>query len=112
MQKARSKAGTPLVPTAMIAGEYTIWGSLDHTLSVASYIRNIQCPSDPLAQLLTGTGWPTIFGGAAYDVMVSVDSQLNGGDTVANFQPTAVVVLAVLTKILLEGVVQNKDRAA
>jgi pimeloyl-ACP methyl ester carboxylesterase len=77
--------GTPPVPTAMIAGQYTNWGSLDHTLSVASYIRNIQCPGDPLAQLLTGTGWPTIFGSAANDVMVSVDSQLNGGDTAANF---------------------------
>jgi pimeloyl-ACP methyl ester carboxylesterase len=76
--------GTPPVPTAMIAGQYTNWASLDSGV-VASLIRNIQCPGDPLAQLLTGTGWPTIFGGAANDVMVSVDSQLNGGDTVANF---------------------------
>ncbi|HET9184453.1 MAG TPA: hypothetical protein VFP59_20210 [Candidatus Angelobacter sp.] len=70
---------TAPIPTALIAGQYTSWTTLDCTVCIASLIRH-WCSSDPTAQLLTGDGWQSIFAGQdpRNDSMVPVTSQLNG----------------------------------
>lgn len=67
------------LPTSLIAGIYTNFASLDDLISYATVIRHrpFGCPSDPLAQLLTSTGWPTIFNNQPDDDIVSETSQLN-----------------------------------
>jgi hypothetical protein len=61
--------------TAMIAGEYSDFGSL------ASSWGPSLCPSSPLAQALTPSGWPAVFTDDALhinDGIVSLHSQGNG----------------------------------
>ncbi len=85
---AIAKQGQHLLPTAVIAGVYTNFARLDDLVSKATVIRNwpIGCPSDPLAQDLTSTKWPTIFDNTANDAIVSETSQLNGLSPVFVFQ--------------------------
>lgn len=67
------------LPTSMIAGVYTNFAALN--LGTAFAIRNIPilgCPSDPLAQQLTPTGWPQVFHSNPNDAIVTENSQLNG----------------------------------
>lgn len=71
------------IPTALIAGIYTNFASLNCTVCDAFVLRNSStfgCPNDPLAQSLTPQGWPAIFGTAPNnqnDAIVSLSSQLN-----------------------------------
>jgi pimeloyl-ACP methyl ester carboxylesterase len=62
-----------------ISGVYTNWGALDSSLTAAA-IRHwpFGCPSDPLAQQLTGVGWSQIFHNNPTDGVVSAASQLDG----------------------------------
>jgi pimeloyl-ACP methyl ester carboxylesterase len=88
---AIARAGTHPLPTALIAGVYTNFASLDCTMNQvgagqvpcsAQYIRNKCVPQgDVVAQHLNGTSWPQIFGSAGNndnDAVVSQISQLNG----------------------------------
>ncbi|HZE80984.1 MAG TPA: hypothetical protein VE604_08775 [Candidatus Polarisedimenticolia bacterium] len=81
---------TAPVPTAMIAGQYNNWASLDCTRCAASTIRaTCSSSNDPLAQLLTSTGWQSIFAGPdnRSDALVGVSSQFNGlGDAAGSLQ--------------------------
>jgi hypothetical protein len=66
------------LPTSLVAGVYTDFANLNHSVN-ASLIRIVPgCWRDPLAQQLTATGWPAVFGGQATDAVVSEFSQLNG----------------------------------
>lgn len=67
------------LPTAMIAGIYTNFASLNCTTCAANILRTsskLGCPNDPLAQSLTQQGWPAIFG-ENNDAIVGISSQLN-----------------------------------
>jgi len=76
-----STAPHPL-PTALIAGIYQNFAVLDSIFDNAFLIRNWPkgCPSDPLAQQLTSSGWPAVFHNNANDAIVSEVSQLDGED--------------------------------
>jgi pimeloyl-ACP methyl ester carboxylesterase len=65
------------LPTALIAGTInaTNLAGLNCTFCAANYIRN-KCAGDPLADALTATGWPTVFGGNASDAIVPLTSEL------------------------------------
>jgi pimeloyl-ACP methyl ester carboxylesterase len=88
---AIASAGSHQLPTALVAGIYTNFTSLDCTTTLgvpcpAQYIRNTCVPQgDVVAQKLNGTSWPLIFGppGNNNDAVVSQNSQLNGL-TIAN----------------------------
>jgi len=92
---------TAPIPTALIAGQYTNWASLDCPACKASIIRNLLCRNDPAAQLLTGAGWQSIFAGgdARNDTMVAVTSQLNGLGDVAGFVFPGVLHSSALVKL-------------
>jgi hypothetical protein len=85
--QAIAAPGPHPLPTALIAGVYANFASLDSSLA-ASIIR--LCP-DPVAQELTSEGWPTIFSnnndpnGGNNDAIVSETSQLNGLSSGAGF---------------------------
>jgi hypothetical protein len=66
------------LPSALIAGIYTNFASLNCSLCAAAILRNQNtgCPNDPLAQSLTQQGWPAIFG-EQNDAIVGLSSQLN-----------------------------------
>ena len=66
------------LPTALIAGVYTNFASLDTSLR-AFLIRHwpTGCSGDPLAQSLTAAGWPQIFNNQPNDAIVPETSQLN-----------------------------------
>ncbi|MCU1240036.1 MAG: hypothetical protein JWO71_762 [Candidatus Acidoferrum typicum] len=66
------------LPTSLIAGIYTDWPGLDSS-GTAWAIRHwpLGCPSDPLAQRLTSTGWQQLFNNQPNDAIVSESSELN-----------------------------------
>ena len=67
------------IPTGLIAGIYTQWGSLDFPLGPAKAIHGL-CgigANDDIALSLTGTGWPTLMGDQN-DAMVTLSSQKAG----------------------------------
>ncbi len=77
-----AKPGPRRLPTALVAGVYTNFASLDCTVCNVNYIRNT-CKSraDVLASRFTSTAWPLIFGPAGSnenDALVGRTSQLNG----------------------------------
>ena len=64
---------------ATIAGIYTNFDRLDwHPISVAVRNKPFGCPTTPLAQALTSTGWPAVFSGEENDGIVPRTSQWNG----------------------------------
>lgn len=70
------------LPTALIGGIYTNFASLNCTYCDAGLLRSSAtgCPNDPLAQSLTGDGWPDNFGVTPdnrNDGIVPLSSQLN-----------------------------------
>jgi len=75
----RQPGAAHIPPTALIAGVYTDFSSLNDLASYATLIRNIPfgCPNDPLAQRLTPTGWPALFNNQPNDAIVSENSQLD-----------------------------------
>lgn len=70
------------VPIAYVASSYDNWPSLNGVLSGARVLRTV-CPDSPLAQQLTPSGWPAVFGGMFNDGVVSRVSQLNGLESAA-----------------------------
>jgi hypothetical protein len=66
------------LPTAMIAGIYTNFASLDCSVCWAATLRSqyTGCPNDPLVQSLTPQGWAAMFG-EQNDAIVGLSSQLN-----------------------------------
>lgn len=91
---------TAPVPTGMIAGQYTNWASLNCTFCGAGAARTL-CSNDPTAQLLTPTGWQTIFPAQdpRNDSMVGVASQLNGLGDQAGFVYQGFLHSPALTKL-------------
>jgi len=85
--QAIAQPGPHLLPTALIAGVYNNFASLDCTTTsgvpcAAQYIRT-RCGKngDLLGQKFTSTAWPLIFGPAgnnSNDAIVSQTSQFNG----------------------------------
>jgi pimeloyl-ACP methyl ester carboxylesterase len=80
--KAIARTGPQPLPTALIAGVYTNFASLNCTICTANYIVH-KCGSngDPLGNMFTSTAWPLIFGPAGNnnnDAIVGQTSQLNG----------------------------------
>jgi pimeloyl-ACP methyl ester carboxylesterase len=68
------------IPTALIAGIYTNFASLNGSVFGTYLQSRFGCQNDPLAQSLTPQGWPIIFGAAPNnqnDAIVSLSSQLN-----------------------------------
>ena len=82
--KTIAQPGPHPLPAALVADYYTNWTSLD-TTSTLSFIVRVKkaCPTDPLAQSFTSTGWPMNFGSTNNnnDGIVGVTSQLNGPST-------------------------------
>jgi hypothetical protein len=71
-------------PMAYLAGTLSSvnLAGLNCTVCKASYLRNLKCPSSPLAQDLTAAGWPSVFGTSnPSDGIVPLTSQLNGTST-------------------------------
>ncbi len=67
------------LPTALVAGIYANFASLNCTVCWANVLRTSStfgCPNDPLARSLTQQGWPAIFG-ENNDAIVGLSSQLN-----------------------------------
>jgi pimeloyl-ACP methyl ester carboxylesterase len=69
------------VPTALIAGKMNSDNLSGLSSGRAAVLLRNWCPSDPLAQSLTPTLWPSIFAGLDSDGVVSVISQLNNGSS-------------------------------
>lgn len=75
--RSLQQPGSRLLPTAMIAGVMS-QAQLDGlTFSVATFIINIRCAGDSLADSLKAVKWPTVFGQDS-DAIVPFTSQLNG----------------------------------
>lgn len=75
-----STQGPMPLPTALVAGTYSDWSSLDCLLCGPGRIR-AKCANDPLAQSLTSHGWPGLFGVSPNnlnDGIVGLSSELNG----------------------------------
>lgn len=70
------------LPTALIAGIYTFFQSLDVIGGNAFLIRLVCSTTDPLADDLTSSNYPLVFSGLANDAIVSEPSQLNGNSAV------------------------------
>lgn len=78
--------GSHPLPTALIAGVYSNYASLD--LSATAAAIRFTCGTvfgDPLAQDLTSTKWPAIFAPDQSDVIVPVNSQFDGLGSGAGF---------------------------
>jgi hypothetical protein len=85
--KAIAVPGPHQLPTGLISASYTNFAALDSSVT-AHEIRTsswLGCPTDPLAQLLTSTGWPTIFNNQPNDAIVPVTSQTDGMQSLVNF---------------------------
>jgi probable HAF family extracellular repeat protein len=80
LENMRQVGAAHIPPTALIAGVYQNFASLDNLISYATIIRHwpIGCPNDPLAQQLTSTGWPPLFNNQPNDAIVPENSQLDG----------------------------------
>lgn len=68
------------LPTFFISGRYDDWPALDTPLGRAAKIRFVCGAGANLADALTAQKWPAVFGGQDNDAIVSVTSQLNGGN--------------------------------
>src|SRR5258708_5472843 len=94
------------LPTALIAGIYTNFASLNCSMCSAAVLRNqyTGCPNDPLVQSLTPQRWPAIFG-EQNDAIVGLSSQMNTpnpGPTVG-FQFTGYVHSQGIEKLSFTG---------
>lgn len=87
---ALNSKASHLLPTALIAGIYQNFETLD-ALSIIppfvtkAHIIRANCVGDPLAGQLTSSAWPAIFHGNANDAIVSETSQLAGLDPSSGF---------------------------
>ena len=70
------------LPTALIAGIYQNFASLNFSVGTAIHLL---CSDDPVAAQLTSTGWPAIFHNRPNDAVVSEASQLAGLDPSSGF---------------------------
>ncbi len=91
-----AQPGPHPLPAALVAGSYTNWTSLDANCT-SCFTTNLKlgCPTDPLAQSFTSTGWPQNFGSTnnSNDGIVAVTSQLNGPSSSTLSLPTGSVAL-------------------
>jgi pimeloyl-ACP methyl ester carboxylesterase len=88
--------GAPRAPTHFVVGTYTNWSSLDSS-KMALFMRT-WCSSAPLAQSLTSTGWPAVFG-EGNDGIVGATSQAAGQTGSAVFTFDGVVHSGGTTKL-------------
>jgi pimeloyl-ACP methyl ester carboxylesterase len=95
---------TPPVPTALIAGQYTNWASLDDITDFFTELTiGLICKNDPIIQRKTSSAWPAIFGDAAgdnrNDGLVSVVSQINAVGNGTGFVNVGFVHASALTGV-------------
>lgn len=82
----RLAASPVALPIAYVATSYERWGALNGFRP--DYLRG-HCPTDPLAQALTPSAWPMLFGGPvnSTDGVVGRASQVDGASTAVEDVP-------------------------
>jgi hypothetical protein len=87
--------GTHQLPTALIAGvmNSSNLNSLSNSGLATSFLYYVcwLIDNDPLAEALTPSGWPAIFGQQSSDAIVPLNSQLNGLSAAMAYQASGFV---------------------